>query len=188
MDRWAWAESAETLAIIRDAYDQYQFTKVFHQLDNFFSVTLSAGYFDILKDRLYTFDTHSAERRAAQTVLYDVLKYFVVAIAPVLSFTAEEIWQSLPDSFKNKEEKSVFLSLWPKTSDKREEALGQEWNDIFSVKRAVSKSLEGLRQAKTIGSSLEGEVDLYLGNEKVKTVLKNTWKIFVIISWFQMWY
>ena len=172
VDRWAWAESVETLSVMRGAYDQYQFTKVFHQLDNFFSVTLSAGYFDILKDRLYTFETQSRERRAAQTVLFDILKSFVIAIAPVLSFTAEEIWQSLPESFKSRDEKSVFSSLWPKANGKKDEGLGQEWSELFSVKRAVSKSLEGLRQAKTLGSSLEGEVDLYVGNEKVKAVLK----------------
>ena len=172
LDRWAWMESQGTLSGIKSAYDQYQFTKVFHQLDNFFSVTLSAGYFDILKDRLYTFETDSRERRAAQTVLFDILKSFVIAIAPVLSYTAEEIWQSLPESFKGREEKSVFLALWPKVSDSKEESLSQEWNDIFAVKRAVSKALESLRQAKTIGSSLEGEVDLFAGNDRMKAVLK----------------
>jgi len=64
------------------------------------------------------------------------------------------------------------LALWPKVSDSKEESLSQEWNDIFAVKRAVSKALESLRQAKTIGSSLEGEVDLFAGNDRMKAVLK----------------
>src|SRR5208282_6120561 len=70
LDRWAWMEAQKTLSGMAEAYDQYQFTRVFHQVDRFFSVDLSAGYFDILKDRLYTFETGSPERRAAQTVLY----------------------------------------------------------------------------------------------------------------------
>ncbi len=172
LDRWAWLESQKTLSGIKAAYDQYQFTKVFHQLDNFFSVSLSAGYFDILKDRLYTFATDSKARRAAQTVLYDILKSFVVSAAPILSFTSEEIWQSLPEGFKSKNERSVFTALWPTVSEKTDDVLNQEWIEIFTVKRAVSKSLEGLRQAKTIGSSLEGEVELFVGNEKVKAILQ----------------
>ncbi len=179
LDFWAIKEAHETLITVNQAYENYQFTRVFHDVDRFFSVGLSAGYFDILKDRLYTFATDSKERRAAQTVLYDILKGFVVVVAPILSFTAEEIWQSLPEAFKSKEGKSVFEAAWPsfkeKTNDAKGqdmEALAQEWETIFAVKRAVSKSLEGLRQAKTIGSSLEGEVDLYVGSDKVKAALQ----------------
>jgi isoleucyl-tRNA synthetase len=135
---------------------------------------LSAGYFDILKDRLYTFETDSKERRASQTVLYDILKHFTLAVAPILSFTAEEIWQALPEIFREKGEKSVFESHWPKTDSQLDTAFEQEWEWILSVKRAVSKALEGLRQAKTIGSSLEAEVDLYVENEKVmESLLKH---------------
>ncbi|MGH7739178.1 MAG: isoleucine--tRNA ligase [bacterium] len=172
LDRWAWLESTKTLADVEEAYDQYQFTKVFHQVDQFFSVALSAGYFDILKDRLYTFAAGAKERRAAQTVLFDILKSFVVAVAPILSFTAEEIWQSLPTGFKNAGELSIFNASWPHVLAVSDEALAQEWEDIFSVKKAVLKSLEGLRQAKTIGSSLEGEVELYIENDRVKSRLE----------------
>ena len=172
LDLWAQQQSQKTLAAVTQAYDQYQFTKVFHLVDAFFSVSLSAGYFDILKDRLYTFEANSVGRRSAQTVLYGILKDFVVVIAPILSFTSEEIWQSLPETFRSNGGKSVFSSDWPSFFEKTDEALIQEWDWIFAVKGAVSKSLEGLRQAKTIGSSLEGEVDLYVGNEKVKGVLQ----------------
>ncbi len=164
-------------------------------MDNFFSVGLSAGYFDILKDRLYTFATDSKERRAAQTVLYDILKSFIVVVAPILSFTAEEIWQSSPEAFKVKEGKSVFQASWPPLKEITNEAKGrdfvymealaQEWETIFAVKRAVLKSLEGLRQAKTIGSSLEGEVELFVGNDKVKKVLQkhlNDLRYFFLVS------
>jgi isoleucyl-tRNA synthetase len=171
LDRWARMEAQKTLAGITAAYDQFQFTKVFHQLDSFFSVGLSAGYFDILKDRLYTFQADSPDRRAAQTVLYDILKSCVVAVAPILSFTAEEIWQALPGSFKSPEEKSVFMAAWPTVDAKLDVVLMEEWDWIFSAKKAVSKSLESLRQAKTIGSSLEAEVELYVGDEKLRAVL-----------------
>jgi isoleucyl-tRNA synthetase len=174
IDRWAWMEARKTLSSLESAYDQYQFTKVFHELDYFFSVTLSAGYFDILKVRLYTFEASSKARRAAQTVLYDILKNFVTAVAPILSFTAEEIWQALPAPFKSVKEKSVFGCGWPVFTQVAEVdgGLSNEWETIFAVKKAVSKSLEGLRQAKTIGSSLEAEVVLYLDNDKLKTVLQ----------------
>jgi isoleucyl-tRNA synthetase len=171
LDRWAWMEARKTLSTLAEAFDHYQFTKVFHQVDQFFSVALSAGYFDILKDRLYTFEVDAKARRASQTVLYDILKHFVVAVAPILSFTAEEIWQALPEKFKEKGEKSVFDAQWAPVAAEVDAGLEQDWEWILAVKRVVSKSLEGLRQAKTIGSSLESEVDLYIGHEKVKATL-----------------
>ncbi len=173
LDRWAWMEARKTLGTLSEAYDQYQFTRVFHQVDRFFSVDLSAGYFDILKDRLYTFATDSRERRAAQTVLYDVLKHYVVAVSPILTFTAEEIWQALPERFREKGEKSVFEARWEPVDVQVDLDFEQEWEWILSVKRSVSKALEGLRQAKTIGSSLEAEVAIYVENEKVRAALKN---------------
>ena len=173
IDRWALIESQKTLASLSEAYGQFQFTRVFHELDYFFSVTLSAGYFDILKDRLYTFEASSQSRRAAQTVLYDVLKSYVIAVAPILSFTAEEIWQSLPSNFKSANDKSVFDSRWTETKAIAvDETLTQDWQSIFAAKKAVSKALEGLRQAKTIGSSLEGEVVLYTESDHLKKVLQ----------------
>ena len=172
LDRWAWMEARKILAAAAEAYDQYQFTRVFHQVDRFFSVDLSAGYFDILKDRLYTFATDAPERRAAQTVLYDLLKQFVVAVAPILSFTTEEIWQSLPEKFRKGGEKSVFDAKWEPAEGSVDPAFEQEWEWLLSAKRAVSKSLEALRQGKTIGSSLEAEVELYVANEKVKAALQ----------------
>jgi isoleucyl-tRNA synthetase len=104
-------------------------------------------------------------------VLYDILKGFVVAVAPILSFTCEEIWQALPEGFKEPGHKSIFQASWAKGSVLSNDALSQEWLDIFSSKKAVLKSLEGLRQTKAIGSSLEAEVELYVDNEKVKTHL-----------------
>jgi isoleucyl-tRNA synthetase len=174
IDRWAFIESQKTLSSLSEAYSQFQFTKVFHELDYFFSVTLSAGYFDILKDRLYTFEANSQDRRAAQTVLYDILKSYVIAVAPILSFTAEEIWQSLPETFKSAHEKSVFDSLWEHAAQTVavDEVLAQDWQSIFSAKKAVSKALEGLRQAKMIGSSLEAEVVLYTESDHLKKVLR----------------
>ncbi len=169
LDSWAWMEARKTLAALTKAYDEYQFTRVFHQVDNFFSTVLSAGYFDILKDRLYTFEANSTARRAAQTVLYDILKNFVVAVSPILSFTAEEIWQGLPDGFRQNGEKSVFNAhYWADGDTGMGQVFQQKWEWILSAKRAVAKSLEALRQSKTIGSSLEAEVELYVENKNVK--------------------
>ncbi|HET9869978.1 MAG TPA: isoleucine--tRNA ligase, partial [bacterium] len=111
IDAWAKMAANGNLHLINGYYEEYQFTKIFHQIDNFFAVELSSKYFDILKDRLYTSEKNSKNRRSAQTVLYKILKDYVVAIAPILSFTAEEIWQSMPESYRS--EKSVFLSSFP---------------------------------------------------------------------------
>jgi isoleucyl-tRNA synthetase len=173
LDQWAIFETNALLERVTKAYDQYEFTKVFHEVDQFCAVTLSSRYFDILKDRLYTFETQGRERRAAQTTLYNILKNLVVAVAPILSFTAEEIWQSLPESFKT--EKSVFFASWPKGMEDQNDSDHQnvqEWELIFLVKEEVSKALEGLRQLKEIGSSLQGEVEIYLKDEKRLEILK----------------
>ena len=140
-------------------------------MDHFFSVRLSAGYFDILKDRLYTHEAASLSRRSAQTVLAGILRDFVVAVAPILSFTAEEIWQVLPESLRGKGGASVFQAPWPLLDGPVGNSPAQEWEWIFAVKGAVSKSLESLRQEKKIGSSLEGEVDLYVENDKLREAL-----------------
>jgi isoleucyl-tRNA synthetase len=172
IDQWAWKNAKWHLWEINGAYERYSFTRVFHVVDYFFSVILSACYFDILKDRLYTFGSASKERRAAQTVLYDILKSYVVVVAPILSFTSEEIWQSLSSTFKKNVEKSVFEAPWPSFELEEDPELNDEWEKIFSVKRALSKNLEGLRQTKTIGSSLEAEVELFTANEKIIEILK----------------
>ena len=108
MDRWILQSTQGVLSRCREAYDNYEFHAVYYTLNNFCSVDLSAQYLDIVKDRLYCEGTNSKKRRAAQTTLYRILDMLVHLMAPILSFTAEEIWSYLPD--KDRRAKSVFLS------------------------------------------------------------------------------
>jgi isoleucyl-tRNA synthetase len=173
LDRWALHETDAWRRAVTQAYDEYDFTRVFHATDAFCAVTLSARYFDILKDRLYTARAASRERRSAQTALSRILRDLAVGVAPILSFTAEEVWQSLPPSFRR--EPSVFLADWPQgTTEPSPEELREldAWNRVFDVKEDVSKALEGLRRDKVIGSSLQAEVDLYVGSETLRMLLE----------------
>ena len=171
LDRWAGLELRAFLGQLDEAYGRYEFTKVFHELDNFCASTLSSRYFDILKDRLYTHGSDSTTRRSAQTVLFGILKSLTTAVAPILSFTAEEIWQSLPAAQRDGD--SVFLSDWPVVpplteADKKDRA---DWEQVFVVREEVTRALEPLRRDKSIGSSLEAEVTLFLEAPTLRSLL-----------------
>jgi isoleucyl-tRNA synthetase len=119
-------------------------------------VTLSARYFDIIKDRLYTAAPKSHARRSAQTALYRIADVSARLLAPVLAFTADEIWENLP----NQTEASVHIARFPQVSGSREEMLHDRWERLFSVRDIVLKKLEEARNEKLIGSSLEAKVVL----------------------------
>jgi len=146
---------------------------VFHALDNYCAVTLSARYFDILKDRLYTHASKSSTRRSAQTVLHRILRSLSVAVAPILSFTAEEVWQSQADL--KAAAPSVFLASWDaeKPLDEAGNKALEAWERLFAVREEAAKVLENLRQSKTIGSSLEAEVDLWVEGDGLKAALED---------------
>jgi isoleucyl-tRNA synthetase len=172
LDRWALLELRSFLSEVDNAYENYEFTRVFHELDNYCAVTLSSRYFDILKDRLYTHASSSTSRRSAQTVLVRILKSMATAVAPILSFTAEEVWQSLPPSQRGPE--SVFLSDFPEAKSLTEAETKdlEEWARLFAVREESAKALEGLRRNKVIGSSLEAEVDLYVAQDGLRALLE----------------
>jgi isoleucyl-tRNA synthetase len=150
---------------IRKAYDDFEFHIVFHALNNFCAVDLSALYLDVLKDRLYTERADSATRRAAQTTLHQCLIALVRLMAPVLSFTAEEIWKHLPESarpdpFRGTE--SVHLCTFPEVQSRHmDESLSARWDQLLRIRQEVGRVLERLRAEKRIGSSLDAEVRLY---------------------------
>lgn len=143
---------------IRKAYEEYEFHVVFHSLLNFCAVDLSAFYFDIIKDCLYTFRKDSRERRACQTVLYRLLTDITPLMAPILSFTAEEVWRYIPGK-GNLE--SVFLAKLPEIrAEEMDNELEKRWATILGVREEVFKALERARKSKMIGSSLEAKVGL----------------------------
>jgi isoleucyl-tRNA synthetase len=157
IDRWALAELDAITDKVLKAYDGFEFHSVFHLLYNFATVTLSARYFDIVKDRLYTYAPRSMPRRSAQTALHRIADSLARLLAPILVFTADEIWENLPPSKES--QASVHLSTFPAVSGEEYSAL-QNWTALFAIRDEVLRALEVARIAKEIGSSLEAKVTL----------------------------
>ncbi|OGP65407.1 MAG: isoleucine--tRNA ligase, partial [Deltaproteobacteria bacterium RBG_16_42_7] len=144
---------------VTKAYENFEFHEVFHLIYNFCVTDMSAFYLDVLKDRLYTFKADSNERRAAQYVLYEILVSLTKMMAPILSFTAEEIWQYIP----GKKEESVFLTDFPTVKlEFVDKELEIKWAKLLNIRDEVHKALEIKRQQKFIGNSLEAKVSLYV--------------------------
>lgn len=155
LDRWAMGRLNELIRKVSEGYESYEFYKVYHALNLFFTVDLSAGYLDMLKDRLYTWKKDGIERRSAQTVLYTLLNHLTRLMAPITSFLAEETWSYIP----GKRAESVFLTDMPKPVAEWDDAtLAADIGALFEVRTDVSKSLEDLRREKTIGSGLDARV------------------------------
>jgi isoleucyl-tRNA synthetase len=157
LDRWALARAAGLQQEVIEAYRTYQFHLIYQKVHNFCVVELGAFWLDILKDRLYTTPARSAARRSAQTAMYHVAEAMVRWLAPILSFTAEEIWRFLPGD----RDGSVFYSTWwslPAVA----EAGPVDWNAVIALKADVARELERLRAAGALGAPLEAAVDVYL--------------------------
>jgi isoleucyl-tRNA synthetase len=162
IDRWALAELNLMTKNVLVAYENYGFHTVYHALYNFSTVTLSARYFDIIKDRLYTAAPRSLARRSAQTALYSIADALARLLAPILVFTADEIWENLPPvSEGNARPASVHLAEFPGArEDAVDEELLKRWEQLFEVRDVVLRALEEARMAKVIGSSLEARVEI----------------------------
>ncbi len=170
MDRWILQRTQNVLSRCREAYDNYEFHAVYHTLNNFCSVDLSAQYLDIVKDRLYCEGTRSNTRRAAQTTLYRILDTLVHLMAPILSFTAEEIWNYMPD--KERRAGSVFLSRIPEPdASLGDPQLADKWDRIFRERSEVLKALEQARAAGIIGHSLDAKVSFESRNGDRNSIL-----------------
>ncbi|MEW6542632.1 MAG: isoleucine--tRNA ligase [Nitrospirota bacterium] len=167
LDRWALLRLGELIRRVEEAYEDFEFHAIFHALNNFCSVDLSSVYCDILKDRLYTFRADSPERRGSQTVFFDVLVAVTKLMAPILSFTAEEIWRTMPEACKRSlGTSSVHLASFPKPDDRWSDAeLSSRWERLLAVRVAVQGELEKQRRDKVIGSSLEAHVRLRANRE-----------------------
>ena len=170
MDRWILHQLQEVIRRVREAYEQYQFHVVYYTLYNFCTVDLSALYLDVLKDRLYTSKAASPARRSAQTAMKEVLEVMVRLMAPILTFTAEEVWLALP-AFPGKAE-SVHLTQFPEVNDAlaRPEA-AEKWKTLIAVKGEVAKAIETARQNKVLGHSLDAAVAV-AAPEKLRPLLE----------------
>jgi isoleucyl-tRNA synthetase len=158
IDRWALAELDSVIEKVRKAYEAYEFHSVYHTLYDFSTVTLSARYFDILKDRLYTFAPRNPARRSAQTALYRIADALARMLATILVFTADEIWENLPGN--GSRPASVHLAELPSASGRRDAELAARWQQLFAVRDEVLRALEEARVAKLIGGALEAAVDI----------------------------
>ena len=159
LDRWGLEKMSEVGRRILKAYEEYEYHTVFHSIFSFFTVDLSSLYLDVLKDRLYCSAKGSRLRRSAQTALFEILRTTLKLMAPILPFTTEEAWESLP-FFAGKEE-SVHLELFP--SFERcwlDDAVRQEMERLLVLREAVLKELEKAREEKLIGNSLEAQVHI----------------------------
>jgi isoleucyl-tRNA synthetase len=154
VDRWALAELDRVLGEVAKAYGAYEFHNVYRALYNFSTVTLSARYFDIIKDRLYTFAPRNKARRSAQTVLLRIADALARTLAPILVFTADEIWENLPA----RDVPSVHIAEFPKAGAQSHDDLLATWDRLYEVRDEVLRALEEARVAKQIGSSLEAKV------------------------------
>ena len=160
IDRYALRTAAQLVNRCRRAYDEYEFHVIYHRLYNYCVVDLSAFYLDILKDRLYTSPARSAERRSAQTAMHGILDALVRIMAPILPFTAEEVWAHMPAADGRAE--SVHLADLPEIrDDRRDDALAERWRRLRSIRGAVTRALESARAAKTIGHPLDAAVTLH---------------------------
>jgi isoleucyl-tRNA synthetase len=170
LDRWALGRLARLVARVRTAYEEYQFHTVFHSLLNFCAVDLSALYLDILKDRLYTGAAGGPARRAAQTACYQILMALTRLVAPILSFTAEEVWGYIPGRGRAE---SVHLATFPEVAAEwLDEDLDREWERLLEVRREVAKALEAVRRQRQIGSGLEARVRIVEAPEDLLALLR----------------
>lgn len=166
LDRLVLNNFQSLLERVNENYDKFEFHSLYHEIHNFCAIDLSSFYLDIIKDRLYTAFADSDERRAAQTVLYQILNDLVKLIAPVLSFTSEEIWQYLREIEKGEE--SVFLAPWPEVNESYiDRDLEKKWNNILKIRKDVLKALEIKRGEGFIGNSLEAQVNIYTEDKEV---------------------
>jgi isoleucyl-tRNA synthetase len=169
-DGWAMLRLHRTIERVRKAYESYEFHLAFQSLHNFCAVDLSALYLDVLKDRLYTSAADAPERRAAQTVCYRILDALVRLMAPVLSFTAEEVW----DHFRVADKaRSVHLTDFPAVDRTwLDENVERTWEVLLRVRGEAAKALEQARAAKLIGAALDAHVTLYASDPELRPRLE----------------
>jgi isoleucyl-tRNA synthetase len=174
IDRWALAELNKTLEAAIRWYEKYEFHNVFHAVYDFCVVTLSARYFDIIKDTLYTAAPRNLRRRSAQTALYKIVDTLARVMAPLVPFTAEEIWDNLPvDSARPA---SVHLTTFPAPDDARkDEDLRKDWDRLFLLREEVLAKLEEERIKGVIGSSLRAVVAVVRPRLDDKELFERYW-------------
>jgi isoleucyl-tRNA synthetase len=160
LDRYMLARTRELTEKVRDWYERFEFHRVYHAVNEFTIVDLSALYLDVLKDRMYTFAPTSLERRSAQTVIWKITEALVRLVAPILAFTADEVWSYLPQV--EGREASVHLAKFPEPEElgAKDEASLRDWKNLLLIRGEVMIALEAQRKAGKIGKALESKVQI----------------------------
>lgn len=183
VDYWIVRQCQKLQAEVIEHYDNYNFLNIYQKIHNFCVVELGGFYLDVIKDRQYTTQTNSLARRSTQTAMYHILEMFSRLIAPILSFTADEIWQNIPGD----RAESVFLSNFADGLEDYSELADFPdtfWSQLLAVKTAVNKELEAKRAAKEIGASLSAEIDIFCDDELMQLLgkLESELKFALIVS------
>lgn len=170
LDRWLLSRLHGLIGRVLEAYKSYSFHTIYHSIQNFCTVDLSALYLDIIKDRMYVERKDSVKRRASQTVVFDALNALLRLAAPILSFTTEEMWSYLKPLVA---EESVLLSAFPKADPSLvDSGLEEEWAKIWSIRESVNKKIEEKRVEKVIGHPLDAKVVISAGPEDYEALSK----------------
>ena len=165
LDKWALMRLDALIDKANEGYNAFDFHIVFHAIHNFCVIDMSNFYLDIIKDRLYCEKENSELRRAAQTTMYRILSAVARLAAPIISFTAEEIWQYMPHTSEDDKE-SVFLNQMPEKSGiEVSDEFKDKWSFICNTREAVNKVLEEKRNEKVIGKSLEAKIIIHCGSD-----------------------
>src|SRR5580692_10460128 len=174
LDRWMLSRTADLVQQCRKWYEGFEFHRVFHALHDFAVVDLSAFYFDVLKDRLYTFAPRNRARRSAQTAVYRIAKALLSLATPIMVFTAEEIWRHFPHVAGDLE--SAHLALFPAAGElgsTLDAAKAANWEKLLEFRSEVLKALEEKRKEKFISGSLEAKVRIYSEYAERTTFLRS---------------
>ena len=173
IDKWALTRLNKLVRNCTENYDNYNFSGCYHDINQFCVTDMSNFYLDIIKDRLYTSKKESLERKSAQTTMYIILNSLVKILAPIISFTAEEIWKAMQHS-KEENVESVMLTDFPTVNAKYDnEEITEKWNKIIKLKDIVSKELENARTNKIIGHSLNAKVTMYAEGKQYDFIKEN---------------
>jgi isoleucyl-tRNA synthetase len=172
MEKWVLHKLQIYIKTSLEAYGNFEFHKVYHAMHDFCAVTLSAFYFDIIKDRLYTSPANSMKRRASQTVLYKTLEVILKVMAPIIPHTCEEAWR-LFEPNKNKKE-SIHLELMPEADENMtDRAVAEKWEIIVEARKVVNREIENARNAGLIGNTLQASVLLKTPKGRISEVLQS---------------
>ena len=184
IDKWALLKLNALIDKVKAAYDAFDFHVVVSSIHNFCITDMSNFYLDIIKDRLYCTGEKSVDRRAAQTAMYKILSALSRMIAPVLSFTAEEIWNYIPHMASD-DTRSIFMNQMPeKENISADEKFNEKWDTIYKLRSDVTKALEIKRRDKFIGAPLEAKIIVHAGADydsfsSFKDILE---KVFIVSS------